>query len=94
MFLKISVLEIKQFRDRIKTTFTFLATQQMKMLCCKFLKTNKLTADLCLADEALCHHKCKVYFYTITKYYRMGRENRIMTIYPAYRVYPVIFIFW
>ena len=37
----------------MKITLTFRESQHLHLLCCKSLETNKLTADLRLAAEAL-----------------------------------------
>ena len=59
IFANFAVIELSAegVRDRKEISCTFLAIQHLHMHRCKSLKTNKLTADLRLAYEALYHQK-------------------------------------
>ncbi|NGX43509.1 MAG: hypothetical protein K940chlam7_01807, partial [Chlamydiae bacterium] len=53
MGTKQSMQAVFRVRARAEITSAFLLTHHLHLLCCKFLKTNKLSANLRLASEAL-----------------------------------------
>ena len=69
-------LTSKSLRARAEITSAFLLTHHLHLLCCKFLKTNKLSANLRLASEALSHQKCGSYFCTSPKFARTFFRDR------------------